>query len=105
MVIEGAILARVSEESDRRAKSRRSRGSSRSKSVSEQLDEGRRAANRLGWRVPETREYTDDGLSASSFATRERAGWLELRRMIEAGFVNGVIVWAVNRVIRWVTRW
>lgn len=105
MVIEGAILARVSEESDRRAKSRRSRGSSRSKSVSEQLDEGRRAANRLGWRVPETREYTDDGLSASSFATRERAGWLELRRMIEAGFVNGVIVWAVNRASREMEDW
>lgn len=103
--VKGAILARVSQESDKRAKNERGRGSSRSKSVSEQLDLGRLAAAALGWDVPASREFTDDGISASSFATKERPGWLELRRYIESGFVNGVIIWAVNRASREVEDW
>jgi DNA invertase Pin-like site-specific DNA recombinase len=51
------------------------------------------------------REFTDVDLSASSFATKERPGWLALRRMIEAGFVQGVVVWAVNRASREVEDW
>jgi len=105
MVVKGAILARVSDESASRSKNGHSQGSSQSKSISEQVREARAAAQRLGWHVPENREFVDDGLSASSFATKERPGWLELRRFIEAGLVNGVIIWAVNRASREVEDW
>lgn len=43
---------------------------------------------------------TDEGFSASKFATREREGWKELLALINAGRVSVVLVWILDRIIR-----
>jgi DNA invertase Pin-like site-specific DNA recombinase len=92
MNLEAAILARVSDDQG-----------GRSKSVPEQIAEGQAAARALGWHA--AREFSDEDMSASSYATKERPGWQALRAAVEAGFVRGVIVWAVNRASREVEDW
>lgn len=63
--------------------------------VRRQEDDCREAAKRLGWSV--ARVYIDNGLSASQFATKLRAGYKQLLDDIRAGRLDAVVVWMEDR--------
>ena len=95
MRIEAALLARVSDDK-----------SGRSTSVPEQVERGISAAKTLGWTVPRRFVFEDADISASRFAGgKERPGWQALRRVIEAGFVRGIIIWEIDRASREMSDW
>ncbi|HWC35936.1 MAG TPA: recombinase family protein [Mycobacteriales bacterium] len=56
----------------------------------------RALAKRKGWAVAET--YTDDDVSA--YSGRPRPAWNRLREDIEAGAVDAVVAWHVDRLTR-----
>src|SRR4029450_5209074 len=83
-LIRGGLYLRVS----------RDRGQLRL-AVRRQEDDCREAAKRLGWSVAQG--YIDNGLSASQFATKPRAGYEQLLDDIKAGRLDAVVVWMEDR--------
>jgi DNA invertase Pin-like site-specific DNA recombinase len=73
-------------------------GAGQEKSVRDQRYEGRAWAERAGVEV--VIEAEDAGLSASEFARKERPGYRRLLSVIEAGRVDLLWVWALNRATR-----
>jgi site-specific DNA recombinase len=69
--------------------------------VHRQEEDCRQVAERLGWFVAGV--YTDNGLSASRFATRPRDEYRYLLDDIKAGRLDAVIVWMEDRSHRQVT--
>jgi DNA invertase Pin-like site-specific DNA recombinase len=63
--------------------------------VRRQEGDCREAARRLGWSVAQV--YIDNGLSASQFATKPRAGYEQLLADIKAGRLDAVVVWMEDR--------
>jgi site-specific DNA recombinase len=75
------------------------------RSVSEQEDAGRRDCARNGWLLSETAVYTDDGRSASRFATRRRDDWHRLVGDLEAGDYDLLWIWESDRGSRELEEW
>lgn len=67
-------------------------------SVASQDIENRRFCERQGWPIVDT--IQDGGLSASAWATKERPGFAEVRRRIEAGEVDVLVCWEASRAQR-----
>jgi site-specific DNA recombinase len=65
------------------------------KSVDDQEREGRAWADRTGVQLVEV--FRDAGLSASKYATKDRPDFQRLLAFVEAGSVDVVWVWAVDR--------
>lgn len=49
---------------------------------------------------PIRQRFTDKGISASRFSTRERADWLALLDEVRSGRVTHVMIWVLDRIIR-----
>ncbi|MGH3547084.1 MAG: recombinase family protein [Pseudonocardiaceae bacterium] len=65
--------------------------------VERQADECRPLAEALGWTVVD-RQYADNDISA--YSGKPRPAWLRLLADIEAGLVDAVICWHVDRLTR-----
>lgn len=69
------------------------------KSVDQQLAEGRKVADREGWRI--VGEHRDDGVSASRYARgKARPGWQAAMEEITRGRVDLLVVWEISRATR-----
>jgi site-specific DNA recombinase len=84
----------------RKSKAERGRASA---SVTEQEQIGRADCVEHGWTVADV--YPDDGRSASRFATKTRDEWARLRDDVEAGQLDVVWLWEVDRGGREVEGW
>lgn len=82
-----ALYARVSDSQD-----------GKSESVAQQLAAMTAEVERRGWSVVAT--YTDDGVSASRYAHKQREGWPSLLRLVRSGGCDVVAVWETSRLSR-----
>lgn len=73
-------------------------------SVTDQVATGKQACADLGWNEVSVID-SDDDRSASRFATKERPGWAQVLRTLQAGDANAVIIWATNRGSRELHDW
>jgi DNA invertase Pin-like site-specific DNA recombinase len=73
------------------------------RSVAEQEAANRAAAEHHGWTV--VGRYVDPNVSASRFATRERADWPRLLRDLDAGKFDILILWETSRGDRKLAPW
>jgi DNA invertase Pin-like site-specific DNA recombinase len=72
------------------------------RSIRRQLEEGREEAERLGWSI--TREYQDE-VGASRSTKKPRKDWPKLKRDIQAGEVNAVLLREASRGDRILPEW
>jgi DNA invertase Pin-like site-specific DNA recombinase len=70
----------------------------RGRSVAEQESECRALCDREGWRVLDV--LSDNGRSASRYATRGRPAWDEVKHRIASGGVGVLVVWEASRTTR-----
>lgn len=70
----------------------------RGKSTESQVAELARAAESQGWTIVD--QIVDDGVSASTYARRDREGWRDAVAMIEAGAVDVLMAWEFSRATR-----
>lgn len=75
----------------------------RPKSTDEQNDENVPVADERGWDIVAT--YRDDDRSASRYATKAREDYLRLIGDLEAGNLDGVMLWETSRGSRTVDEW
>jgi site-specific DNA recombinase len=68
------------------------------RSVDEQVDECQAWADREGWDVVDI--IRDTNRSASRHARRQREGWAEVGRLVEAGAVDVLVTWEASRAQR-----
>lgn len=73
------------------------------RSVAEQDAENRTACAEQGWTIAET--YTDNGRSASRFATKPRENWPLLLTDLEAGRFDVLVLWEPSRGSRDLEVW
>lgn len=78
---------------------RQSRGSK--KSIKDQMEAGHAVSLEQGW---EDRPYSDE-VSASWFGTKQRGGWAEVLRDVEAGELDVLVLWESSRGDRRLTEW
>jgi site-specific DNA recombinase len=90
-----ALYCRVSYIGKRDKNGDEDRRAADEKSVDDQEAEGTAWARRAGADL--VRVFTDPGLSASQFATKERPGFRKLLAAVEAGEIDVVWVWAIDR--------
>jgi DNA invertase Pin-like site-specific DNA recombinase len=69
-----------------------------SRSPQEQLAELRERCARHGWAIGP--ELTEDGISASRHARKDRAEWRRVLDLVESGQVDIVCVWESSRAVR-----
>lgn len=69
----------------------------RQRSVEEQEEANRNAAEALGWVITSEGVFTDNDRSASRFAKKSRPGWADCRAAILAGRYPCLILWEVSR--------
>lgn len=81
------IYARVSDDQD-----------GRSRSVEQQLDQCRQWCDGQGW--PVVAELTDVDISASRYSRKARPGWATVVELIEAGEVDALVAWDLDRLLR-----
>jgi DNA invertase Pin-like site-specific DNA recombinase len=72
------------------------------KSIDDQLDEGREAAEERAWEL--VAEYSD-AVSASRFGTKVRKDWQRLLKDLDAGLLDVVITWEPSRADRDLETW
>lgn len=68
------------------------------RSVAEQLTECNDWCAREGWTIRHT--FKDTGRAASQYATREREGWANVKRVIANGEVTTLVMWEASRATR-----
>lgn len=94
------LYLRVSDDHDMRGekRSQEDRTKARSKSTTEQRKKMRAWAASNGVEI--VREVVDDGIGASHSTRRQRQGWPEVMRMVEAGEVDVIVAWSLDRMLR-----
>jgi site-specific DNA recombinase len=83
--VRAAIYARISSDQD-----------GQGLGVGRQVEDGKRLAEQRGWHVVEV--FTDNDISA--YKARVRPGYQQLLAAIEAGEIDAVIVWRLDRLTR-----
>lgn len=68
------------------------------RSVTQQLSIGRRRAKTHGWSI--VGEYSDNDMSASQYATKEREDWPKVEAAIRAGDADILWLWEISRGTR-----